>query len=291
MLKFVSLFALFLALTSAADEEPSLRGGARDLRDYQIGDFASVRPVSVPGNYYADGTSTGALVPFNEVATNGKPASAFPLQLCQGDCNTDSDCASGLVCRQRNGNETVPGCTGPNRPGVDFCYKPNGVVIPVSNTGPFRLKLYWQKGYYWQEETFERKWCMVCHTMALGGKGCEAGDDFHLETCATSNTYFDFIYAANGAVQIQVAGSDLCMGLKNAAASTFQTVTLRICDAKTPTQDFTAGLGNFFGFKFELSPISGGCLSNTHHPKQGEYIYNQNCERPRAATASYWNKY
>jgi hypothetical protein len=26
----------------------------------------------------------------------------------------------------------------------------------------FRLKMYWQEGYHWQEEDFERKWCLEC---------------------------------------------------------------------------------------------------------------------------------
>jgi len=55
----------------------------------------------------------------------GDPHSAFPLGKCQGVCDNDLDCASGLLCMQRSGSEEVPGCIGtpPNR--VDYCYDPN----------------------------------------------------------------------------------------------------------------------------------------------------------------------
>jgi hypothetical protein len=45
------------------------------------------------------------------------------LELCQGDCDDDSDCAEGLECFERNGNTGVPGCTGnmTEHPGRDYC--------------------------------------------------------------------------------------------------------------------------------------------------------------------------
>jgi hypothetical protein len=54
------------------------------------------------------------------------------LNACEGDCDKDSECKPGLKCKQRNGNETVPGCTGdkPEYAGVDFCY------VPVPAAGP-----------------------------------------------------------------------------------------------------------------------------------------------------------
>jgi hypothetical protein len=46
------------------------------------------------------------------------------LVQCQGDCDADSDCAGTLRCHQRSGNEPVPGCDGPLRDDVDYCYDP-----------------------------------------------------------------------------------------------------------------------------------------------------------------------
>jgi hypothetical protein len=33
---------------------------------------------------------------------------------------------------------------------------------PVSSDFRFKLRLYWQPGYFWQEDTSERYWCMEC---------------------------------------------------------------------------------------------------------------------------------
>ena len=46
----------------------------------------------------------------------------FPLGRCEGDCDSDSDCAEGLTCFQRDGKEAVPGCNGEGDSGSDYCY-------------------------------------------------------------------------------------------------------------------------------------------------------------------------
>mmetsp|Transcript_27316 Transcript_27316/g.63952 ORF Transcript_27316/g.63952 Transcript_27316/m.63952 type:complete len:309 (-) Transcript_27316:399-1325(-) len=43
--------------------------------------------------------------------------------LCEGDCDRDQDCADGLVCFQRDGTKSVPGCRGDGVPDVDYCTK------------------------------------------------------------------------------------------------------------------------------------------------------------------------
>ena len=42
----------------------------------------------------------------------GGDSPTVDLILCEGDCDSDDECAHGLVCFQRSGNEDdVPGCT------------------------------------------------------------------------------------------------------------------------------------------------------------------------------------
>jgi hypothetical protein len=48
-----------------------------------------------------------------------------PLQLCEGDCDKDQHCATGLKCLERSGSERVPGCSGNPRNGWDFCVYPD----------------------------------------------------------------------------------------------------------------------------------------------------------------------
>jgi hypothetical protein len=43
--------------------------------------------------------------------------------LCEGDCDYDSDCDAGLRCFQRDGYESVPGCSGSGKKGWDYCYQ------------------------------------------------------------------------------------------------------------------------------------------------------------------------
>ena len=36
-------------------------------------------------------------IPLEHVGNDGSPSDVFPLGLCQGDCDTDADCQTGLV--------------------------------------------------------------------------------------------------------------------------------------------------------------------------------------------------
>jgi len=48
------------------------------------------------------------------------------LSQCEGDCDRDSDCVSGLVCYEkgRGGTGKVPGCSGTDTSSTDFCVDP-----------------------------------------------------------------------------------------------------------------------------------------------------------------------
>eukprot|EP00986_Skeletonema_menzelii_P005451 scaffold1984_cov144-Skeletonema_menzelii.AAC.4 len=62
---------------------------------------------------------------------NGSPAENFPLGLCEGDCDSNADCQTGLVCQQRTGNEAIPGCTGTPEPGEDYCRPADPTAPPT----------------------------------------------------------------------------------------------------------------------------------------------------------------
>ncbi|EEC42847.1 frustulin 5 [Phaeodactylum tricornutum CCAP 1055/1] len=68
------------------------------------------------------------------VGDNGTPSSAFPLKICQGDCDKDSDCEGSLKCFMRNGGEAVPGCSGGEDVAsrADFCYDPMPTSSPIA---------------------------------------------------------------------------------------------------------------------------------------------------------------
>lgn len=49
------------------------------------------------------------------------PADKFPLHICQGDCDFDTDCADNLICFQRNESMPIPGCIGNDPTKTDYC--------------------------------------------------------------------------------------------------------------------------------------------------------------------------
>ena len=66
---------------------------------------------------------------------NGSPTSVFPLQHCQGDCDSDSDCAVNLVCFERNSGQAVPGCSGTPEGDKDYCTRKEDLPPELTDTG------------------------------------------------------------------------------------------------------------------------------------------------------------
>lgn len=54
-----------------------------------------------------------------------------PLSLCYGDCDSDDDCESDLVCFFNGADDAniPPGCNGTAKTGVDYCYAFTGQVL------------------------------------------------------------------------------------------------------------------------------------------------------------------
>lgn len=103
---------------------------------------------------------------------------------CQGDCDSDNDCAGSLICKQRNAYDRIPsGCRGNLSWKTDYCVErgsnnnnvnnnnnnnngnnnnnngnnnngnnnnDNDNSPSTSSSSSFRLKIYWEEGYVWQ---------------------------------------------------------------------------------------------------------------------------------------------
>ncbi len=69
--------------------------------------------------------------------------------MCQGDCDRDSDCASGLRCFQRSGYTAVPGCTGSGSKDWDYCVDKKFLSSPdVNGKGIHQTYLGSNTGHY-----------------------------------------------------------------------------------------------------------------------------------------------
>lgn len=62
-----------------------------------------------------------------------------PHDICEGDCDKDSDCKRGLSCFKRSDKSKVPGCEGSGKSGRDYCYKNNG-SSDSSRKRPVKIK-------------------------------------------------------------------------------------------------------------------------------------------------------
>ena len=220
------------------------------------------------------------------------PAHLFPLGECEGDCDSDNDCDTGLKCFQRNSFDPVPGCSGNDSSRTDYCIRSgsnNGPAPAPSNLPPtsvavsnFRLKLYWQEGYYWQEETFERKWCMKCRNA-----GCNHGNKIYISECGANSQRFDFVPVDNDEILIRLHGKNLCFERVN------KDIYMHPCDAGNTRQQWYAKNGDFGGNRFEISQygFSDYCITQRHHPKDDEEVELEACSQARDGQTSYWNRY
>ena len=127
---------------SAAVPVPGCSGGEADTTgsDYCIADpnLRNPRPTQPTGT----GPSLAdQYAPLEIVGNNGFPASKFPLGVCEGDCDTDDDCAPGLKCFLRNRGDPVPGCYGDLSRGGDYCVVDPNAPKPTNNpTNPPTMK-------------------------------------------------------------------------------------------------------------------------------------------------------
>ncbi|CAB9500347.1 expressed unknown protein [Seminavis robusta] len=250
------------------------------------------------------------------VGNDGTFYAIYPLGPCQGDCDTDDDCAESLYCHQRNGGQNVPGCIGGDMDTTtgDFCAwntsLPRPDPTPEMPADAFRLKLYWEEGYLWQNETFEREWCVFYNYDGYPGTGiCWYGRE--QRNCSNSELYtglcldydprqwFTFVelgstYSGNPdvpEVMIQTAseGSPRCLARHLSALYLSPN-----CNPADVQQRFFALRGSFDGIRFELGQYTGytheNCVTNAHHPKSGEVIEFHVCEEARKLhdETSYW---
>jgi hypothetical protein len=123
-----ALFLLSSSLTSCQEDRDLTIACSLNLIDCQnaLADkrsqCAPTEPAPSP-SAPSPPTAPGTLVITGD---NGTPASAFPMNLCEGDCDKDADCFGNLICFQRDTGNDVPGCIGvADSDGSDYCCDPS----------------------------------------------------------------------------------------------------------------------------------------------------------------------
>ena len=233
----------------------------------------------------------------------------FPLGLCEGDCDYDEDCEGDLICQERDPGDDVPGCSLlsiDRESSADFCVQKQPADLYNDEDGDadegsdgneegngagvesFALKLHWREGYFWQEETVEREWCMRCRN------GCLNYSTIRIITCDESrNTQWSFIMhdTLGQEAQIRVSDQPLCMEVETDYP---RDVFLAACDPSEEKQRFIAQGGSFLhsnSFEITSKVLPRWCLTQIHHPKEDETIFIRPCYFAQRDETSYWDKF
>ena len=146
----------------------------------------------------------------------------------------------------------------------------------------FRLRLYWQRGYSWQDVWYEMWYCMAC---GRSGRPCQPGDPVYVERCGSSNRQK---WNQVGDTLRPLTNPNLCM-------------TTTGYNAERPNRLYECKNGykrqQFDGFDhakpFELYPRDDNvnCMSQQHHPRSGEGVYPENCALSRRYQTNAWTLY
>jgi hypothetical protein len=122
--------------------------------------------------------------------------------------------------------------------------------------------------------------------MECDGTKCAVNDKIRIRTCNDSNTRFVFQNLNGKRTQIKVATEDLCFELVSP-----RSIQLHPCDAFNKNQMFQSSKGSFSKDKFEIrSVVSKHCLTQEHHPKDGEEVGLWVCKIPRGDQTNFWNR-
>lgn len=160
----------------------------------------------------------------------------------------------------------------------------------------FRIQLYWEQGYMWQEKPYEYdEFCMMHSYRGFPGYGkCYYGqqsgechdDAVYIAPCNSDlRQQWTFVPLSNGEFQIKALSAGTCMErIDN------RRIRLRDCnDSKERQRWYSPGSDS--RIKFALSQSTSNlCLGQLHHPKSGEVVEMTNCRLSEKTQTLYWER-
>lgn len=266
-----------------------------DNTSTQTDDTASTsRPSSAPTTMNPSATPSGrpSLQPSGAPSAGPslRPSVEPSLRPSVEPSGRPSSRPSGAPSGIPSSNPTTSPTSAPTRP-----------LIPDGFT--FRIKMHWERKYFWQEEDVERQYCFECTTCSAltssgfgegcydyrssDGTDCRNLDQLWIQFCngwsgGRGNAEFEIV---RGEVsdQVKIRNKNLCL---TRASKLY--LNLQVCDKDEVRQQW---LGFEMDKPFELRPLEqnwrpqnyGGpvekerCLSQHHHPKPYEVMFLEEC--------------
>eukprot|EP00980_Cylindrotheca_fusiformis_P013873 scaffold3598_cov115-Cylindrotheca_fusiformis.AAC.9 len=203
-----------------------------------------------------------------------------------------------------------------NHPTIEATTMPP-TYTPIDPNHDFKMRLFWQKGYYWQESWDETWFCVECTKCDSYGRkngrdyGCEKrgngesencgeGDMFWVHRCSDRGSEFNIIDNGDLGMQVRLAGTNLCMGRGAISKETdhFNEHLMQAmkCDKHDKFQQWAPikSLSRFELRAFEdvdRSEEDAMCVSQLHHPKNEEVLSMFECKLCRIYETRYWEEY
>jgi hypothetical protein len=155
---------------------------------------------------------------------------------------------------------------------------PSFLPTTAQEVDAFRIRLYWERGYFWQETNDEFWWCMECRD------SCLDGDSVYIDECDSSiGQKFTFV---GDTIR---PGYDTSLCLTNMGHTSDTPMRFMSCTGESD-QRFE-GFETSEKFEFHQKGDSDHCVSLNHHPKSKERVYPEKCSLTRIHDTSYWITY
>lgn len=155
-------------------------------------------------------------------------------------------------------------------------------VAPTPISGNFRLRLYWEEEYYWQETNEETFWCMET-------SDSDEGDSVYIDECKSDKDEQRWVKVGN----TFRPNDDTSLCMTTTGTSESNPIRLYKCDGRIE-QEFLRPNLVAKNVKFQMKPEKYGgsrCLTQQHHPKADERVYPEECAPSERDTTSYWITY
>eukprot|EP00980_Cylindrotheca_fusiformis_P013869 scaffold3598_cov115-Cylindrotheca_fusiformis.AAC.5 len=187
---------------------------------------------------------------------------------------------------------------------------------PINPNHDFKLRLFWQKGYYWQESWDEAWFCVECTKCDSYGaddgrdygckkrgngesENCGEGDMFWVHECRDRGSEFNIVDNGNRGMQVRLAGTNLCMGrgvINKEGRFKDRLMQAVKCDKNDESQQW-APIKSLSRFELRALEDDGLpeddvlCVSQLHHPKNEEILAMHGCKVSRIYETRYWEEF